>query len=245
MLRSKAVSDRNTDSPATPSEHYARLLSLAAHELRTPASVVGGYLRMTLQTAGAELGQSQRRMLEEAEKSLGHMTMLVGQLSELGRLEARAATVVDQPADLFEMLGKLAEDVHEAEERGVQLRVRGLAQGARVNGDVPRLRAAFTAFLRAVLREQPVETVVVADRRRIDGAAPSALVVIAREADLERAASARPAAAFDEWRGGLGLALPIARVVLERHGGRVWSPLAGDADPASRGAIVVSVPFEE
>jgi signal transduction histidine kinase len=198
---------------------------------------------MVLQT-GPDLGEGQRRMLEEAEKSLGYMTMLVGQISELGRLEAGTATVVNQPADLFEMLATLAEDVHEAEDRGVQLRVRGVAQGACVHGDAHRLGAAFTALLKAVLREQPVETVVVADRRKIAGTTRAALVVIAREADLERAASA-PTGAFDEWRGGLGLALPIARVVLERQGGRVWSPLAGDADPASRGAIVVSVPFEE
>ncbi len=45
-------------------------------------------------------------MIEEAEKSLGHMTMLVGEISELGKLEAGTAAVVDQPADLFEILGK-------------------------------------------------------------------------------------------------------------------------------------------
>ena len=39
---------------------------------------------------------------------------------------------------------------------------------------------------------------------------------------------------FDEWRGGLGLALPVARRVIEALGGAVWSapgerPRAGSA----------------
>ena len=39
---------------------------------------------------------------------------------------------------------------------------------------------------------------------------------------------------FDEWRGGLGLALPVARRVIETLGGAVWSapgerPRAGSA----------------
>jgi signal transduction histidine kinase len=39
--------------------------------------------------------------------------------------------------------------------------------------------------------------------------------------ELERVAL-EPPDAFDEWRGGLGLALPVARRVIEKHGGAVW-----------------------
>jgi signal transduction histidine kinase len=44
---------------------------------------------------------------------------------------------------------------------------------------------------------------------------------------------------FDEQRGGLGLALPIARRVIERHRGRIWSPAGG------RAAAIVSLPLSE
>jgi signal transduction histidine kinase len=40
--------------------------------------------------------------------------------------------------------------------------------------------------------------------------------------ELEREAL-DPPVSFDEWRGGLGLALPVARRVIEKHGGAVWS----------------------
>ena len=45
---------------------------------------------------------------------------------------------------------------------------------------------------------------------------------------------------FDDRRGGLGLALPLARRVIERHGGRLWAP----ADEAlGRGSAIVSLPL--
>ena len=55
-----------------------------------------------------------------------------------------------------------------------------------------------------------------------------------------------PPGAFDEKRGGLGLALPLARRVIEGHGGRIWSPAAnGDDDQMARGAAIVWLPVTE
>ncbi len=209
--------------------------------------MVGGYLRMLLSDPELALGDRQRRMLQEAEKSLGHMVMLVSQLGEIAKLEAAPAAIVAQPFDLFRTVAEVAADVHEAEDRGVELRVDGITEGATLVGDLSRFRVAMAALLRSVLREQPADTIVVADRRRltVEGRT-AARVVIARDVDLARAADVGPVTSvFDELRGGLGLSMPIARLVVERMGGRLWSPLVGDADPASRGAIVVSVPTKE
>ncbi len=45
--------------PETVAE-YTRLISLAVHEMRTPASVVAGYLRMLQGAATPPLGERQR-----------------------------------------------------------------------------------------------------------------------------------------------------------------------------------------
>jgi hypothetical protein len=62
-----------------------------------------------------------------------------------------------------------------------------------------------------------------------DTAPPSALVAIGDEATLAalREGARTPPSRFDEWRGGLGLALPVGRRVIERQGGSLWSA-AGD-----------------
>ena len=49
---------------ASPGESYTQLLSLAVHEFRTPASVVGGYLRMLQGDTDAPLSERQQRMID-------------------------------------------------------------------------------------------------------------------------------------------------------------------------------------
>jgi signal transduction histidine kinase len=44
--------------------------------------------------------------------------------------------------------------------------------------------------------------------------------------------AANGTAPFDEWRGGMGLALPVARRVIDAHGGALWSAEGGHSKAA-------------
>src|SRR5437899_1935209 len=225
----------------SPTEACARLLSLAVHELRTPASVVGGYLRM-LQRDTESLTDRQRRMIDEAEKSCARLVALIAEMSEVSKLDAGVTTLSRERLDLFALVAEVAKGVHEAEDREVRLEVRGEAAGATMIGDGARLRSAFDAIFRAILREQPPACTVVVDRRLEKQARlGSAVVVVAHDARVQ-AAYDSPKRAFDEKRGGLGLALPLARRIIERHGGSVWAP---EAEEYGAGTAIVSYPVAE
>src|SRR5262249_5875206 len=157
-----------------------QLLSLAVHEFRTPASVVGGYLRMLQRDADPPLSERQRRMVDEAEKSCARIVAIVAELSDIGKLDSGLITLSRLPLDIFRLVGEVAELVHEASDREVHLELRGPSAGAPTAGDAPRLRAAFEANFRAILREKPGPATVVADRRleTRDGRT-SAVVVVA------------------------------------------------------------------
>jgi signal transduction histidine kinase len=223
-----------------PVEHNAfpRALSLAVHEFRTPVTVVSGYLRMLLKEQGGPLSEKQRKMLEEAERSCGRIGALVAEMSELGKLEGGDLAVARQPFDLAPLVAELASGMHEGDDRDVRLEVRGTDRAFSVQGDRPRLAAAIRALMHAALRERGEPGVIVAECSVLaDSNPPYVLIAIGDEDTVKslKAAARGTPPGFDEWRGGLGLALPVARRVIEAHGGALWS--AGGERPRAGSAL--------
>lgn len=212
-------------------------MSLAVHELRTPVTVVCGYLRMVLKEQGGPLTDKQKKMLQEAERSCERITALVAEMSDLGKLESSELAVARHEIDMAALVAELASAMHEGEDRGVKLDVRVPNRPVMVAGDRTRLSAAITTLLHAALRERGEPSVIVAECSVSADTAPAWVVLAVGEeqalASLRIAARGTPPP-FDEWRGGLGLALPVARRVIEKLGGTLWSapgdrPRAGSA----------------
>jgi two-component system, sensor histidine kinase len=211
-------------------------MSLAVHELRTPVTVVCGYIRMVLKEHGGPLTEKQKKMLQEAERSCDRISALVAEMSDLGKLESRDLSVARQDIDLCALVAELASDMHEAEDRGVRLDVRVPNTPVTVTGDRARLSAAITTLLHAALRERGEPGVIVAECSVLDAAPRWAVLAVGDEDALPSLVDAGLGTPppFDEYRGGLGLALPVARRVVEALGGALWSapggrPRAGSA----------------
>jgi signal transduction histidine kinase len=236
-------------------------MSLAVHELRTPVTVVAGYLRMLLREQAGPLSEKQKKMLEEADRSCGRLGALVAEMSEFSKLESGEVALARQDFDLAGLAVELASGLHDGVDRGVQLEARAPAgmteaggneiaiQEIRVTGDRTRIAAAVKALMQSAVRER-VEPGILSVRCSVvgpvdgpgDSKAPRwAVLAIGDDtviADLERVAL-EPPDAFDEWRGGLGLALPVARRVIEKHGGAVWCA----SGPAARATAALRLPL--
>lgn len=216
-----------------------RAMSLAVHELRTPVTVVAGYLRMLLREQAGPLSDKQKKMLEEADRSCGRLGALVAEMSEFGKLEGGEVAFARQDFDLAALIVELASELHDGEDRGVQLdacvaKPVGMKEAIteiRVTGDRARIAAAVKALMQSAVRER-VEPGRLSARCSVAGDQQRwAVLAIGDDSvvqELERAAL-DPPVSFDEWRGGLGLALPVARRVIEKHGGAVWSATGANA----------------
>ena len=227
-----------TEAGIDPKWH--RLLSLSVHEFRTPITVVAGYIRMLLKDRAGALTDQQRRLLEEAEKSCGRLSSLVAEMSELSSLEAGTGAFNRSAVDLRAILSETIAALPPVPDRDIAVELAITAGSAEVLGDPVRLRSSFTALLTALRRElvtsnqlyvrlsngdmdgQPLVRIAFGDAdqiARLEGAVPSELTP------------------FDEWRGGCGLSLAIARRIITAHDGRIWSP-----GESAKAAAVIMLP---
>ena len=220
-----------------------RAMSLAVHELRTPVTVVAGYLRMLLREQAGPLSDKQKKMLEEADRSCSRLGALVAEMSDFGKLEGGDVTFARQDFDLAGLAVELASGLHGGEDRGVRLEAHAeiAVKEIRVTGDRARIAAAVKTLMQSAVRER-VEPGLLSVRCSIAGNTPRwAVLAIGDDAaitELEGDAL-EPPRTFDEWRGGLGLALPVARRVIEQHGGAVWCATG----PNSRATAALRLPL--
>jgi two-component system, cell cycle sensor histidine kinase PleC len=227
---------------AAEHDPFPQALSLAVHEFRSPVTVFSGYLRMVLKGQAGPLTDKQRKMLEEAERSCARMSVLVEEMSDLGKLSANKLAISRQNFDLSDIVRDAASREHEGADRGVTLDVRAADRPVLVNGDRARLSATIGVLMRAALRERGDPGVIVAEcSAAADDNPPWAILAIGDAALLPQLTASRTnPPGFDEWRGGLGLALPIARRLIEAHGGAIWSAAGSE----SRAAAALRLPLQ-
>ncbi|HVZ20001.1 MAG TPA: HAMP domain-containing sensor histidine kinase [Vicinamibacterales bacterium] len=208
-----------SDAPVDP--RWPKILSLSVHEFRTPMTVVAGYIRMLLKDRAGPLSDQQRRLLEEAEKSCARLSALLGEVSELSQLEGGTISFTRQPADIARVVTQAAAGLPELPDRTVHVDVSAEEPGP-LAADEPRLTAALGAIMTALRREIVTTDRLIVRERRAEGGYE---IVVGDEPSVEAidGRGAAPLPIFDEWRGGCGLSLAVARRVINAHGGSVWS----------------------
>jgi signal transduction histidine kinase len=228
----------------SPAHEHSELLSLAVHEFRTPLTVVAGYAKMLTKEQLGPLSDGQRKALHEVEQQCVRLSRLLQEMSALADLVDPDAPPMPQEEIVLTALldDATASDVAAGDGAGVAVVQATGAGPLTILGDRKRLASALASVIRAVVREQGGlgRVVVAAGAQQHDGR-PVAALAIGREGAIDIAHSGGPDARFNEYPGGIGLGLPIARRVIERAGGRVWSSSEG----RQLGVVTVLLPLKE
>jgi signal transduction histidine kinase len=226
----------NGYNPADPRWH--RLLGLAVHEFRTPVTVVAGYIRMLLTNRAGELTEQQRKLLQEAEKSCGRLSGLITEMSDLASLEAGTASFNKSSVDVSALMAESIAALLPLPDRDITIAFQNDAPGITVSADSTRLRTAFFAVLTALRRELVTSTeLMVRMRRETFEGQPVVWITVADKDHVDAVDRSQPSelGTFNEWRGGCGLTLAVARRIVSAHDGRLWSP----TDDPKAGAVLI------
>ena len=193
--------DRGSADPDADSR-WPKLLSLSAHEFRSPLTAVAGYIRMLLQARAGPINDQQRRLLEEAEKSCGRLSQLLAELSALSQLESGTAPFNRSTVNLQSVLKEAIAALPRLPERPVTMTL-SVDESLVVEGDAVRLRTALSSILHALRRELVTgdQLVVRVDARK----GTSLRITIGEPIRVESllAVDTSEMTPFDEWRGGI------------------------------------------
>ena len=218
----------------TTDPRWPDLFSVLVHDVRTPITVVAGYVDMLLKERFGPLSDKQRSILQEVQKSCGRVTGLLKEGSELTSIERSHMPLSRQPSDLRALLRAAIEQVPPMPDREVRIELQTGSGDPSFPADPARLTKAFAYLLFGLRREVVTsDRLLVQERRTGDGFE----IRIGDEETLPLldGASIDDLPVFDEWRGGVGVTLAIARRVLNAHDGQI----AGVSEVKKTGALVV------
>lgn len=155
---------------------FARLVSLACHDVRTPLATVHGFAKTLVRTM--ELAPPADRYVEMIEAASAQMAELLDELALAARIESGLYEPVLREVNTLAF-------AHGAAERLGADRVRVSGEGADLETDADRVERGVSALVQAALRHGGLEEVdVVVRGTEIDVSpitASSAPVVLGRE----------------------------------------------------------------
>ena len=220
--------------------YLSRVLMLAGHEFATPLALVNGYLRMLLDEKAGPLNERQREFAEKSLQASGRIYALVKEISEFRKLADNELKLARQDIDFNELIAGLASGVHAEDGRNVRVEAITCESPLRVRGDRARLSVAVQSLMQAAVRERGTPGVITAESSIAEEEGAMWAVLAIGDATLLEQVRRRRDDPFDyEWQGGMGLALPFARRIIEAHGGLLWST----KNDTSRAASALRLPL--
>jgi signal transduction histidine kinase len=166
---------------------FARLVSLACHDVRTPLATVHGFAKTLTRTVDLEAPAD--RYVEMIETASSQMAELLDELSLVARIEGGRYDPALREANTLAL-------AHAAAERLGEDRVRVSGDGATINTDVEAVDRGVSALVQAALRHGGLDEVEVVVRGNEIDVSPitdaSGPVVLGRELrDLGAAVAVR------------------------------------------------------
>ena len=129
---------------------FPRLVSLAAHDLRTPLATIHGFAQ-TLVRMG-DLGEPKQRYMEMIDRAALQLAELLDELGVAARIESGRYEPALQRADTLELARGAAEQLGEE-------RVAVSGQGAEVQVDLEATQRGVSALAQAALRHGGLDQV--------------------------------------------------------------------------------------
>ena len=205
----------------------AELISTLAHEMRTPLTSIKGYSTALLMEEASFSPESQREFLQIIDEETDVLQDLIRDLLESSIIDAGLLKLEPQPVRLHRLARDVVEDAARRNSRHRFL-VDFPAGFPLVEADPRRVEQVLRNLLDNAVKYSPEAGLVVV---RGEALANEVVISVADQGvgiapeDLNRLFEKffRVKTGLGRHVVGSGLGLPIARTIVESHGGRIWA----------------------
>ena len=206
------------------------IISSVSHEFRTPLMSLKGYLSMLAQfsDAGTPIGVAEKKWLQAMKDNLGRLEMLILNLLLTTEGNTGALIIADDDLSVTDLVKESISrfDIL-ARSREVEITVQSTSE-ARVRGDAEKLGVAISNLVENAIKfnlDSGSVEISISDTSSPDGVrvAVSDTGVGMPQGKISSMFDAFTQLDMTRTRrfNGAGLGLPVARMIIEAHGGRI------------------------
>ncbi|MCB2056651.1 MAG: PAS-domain containing protein, partial [Novosphingobium sp.] len=236
-LKQRAAALEEADAMKT------RFLANMSYEFRTPLTSIGGFAELLEAGLGGELSEAGREYVAAILASVGRLGEQIESVLDLSQSEAGMLPLAREEIELLPFVTRLAEErAGRISEAGLTLDLRGDKGAGRITGDRRRLGRALGHLLDNAIAATPRGGRILVELGSHKGGAR--IVISDNGAGMDGATLARALEGIKPGKDGKeaerrqGIGLPLARQLIEAHGG-TFELLS---EPGQGSAAIVELP---
>ena len=236
-LKQRAAALEEADAMKT------RFLANMSYEFRTPLTSIGGFAELLEAGLGGELSEAGREYVAAILASVGRLGEQIESVLDLSQSEAGMLPLAREEIELLPFVTRLAEErAGRISEAGLTLDLRGDKGAGRITGDRRRLGRALGHLLDNAIAATPRGGRILVELGSHKGRAR--IVISDNGAGMDGATLARALEGIKPGKDGKeaerrqGIGLPLARQLIEAHGG-TFELLS---EPGQGSAAIVELP---
>ena len=212
-------------------------ISIAAHELKTPLTLVEGYTAMLREQLGDHGDVKQAPiMIRGINNGIKRLQDIIEDMIDVSMIDNNMLSLHYQPMWINRLVGLIQQEFHDAfQERNQQLEIRQFkGSDEMIFGDAERLFQAFCNVVSNAIKFTPDGGHITIDGRSLPGFIEVTITDTGIGVDpedhlriFEKFGRLGNAALHSSGKikfkgGGPGLGLSIAKGIIEAHGGAIW-----------------------
>lgn len=213
----------------------SEFISIASHQLRTPLSVIKGFVSMIIEGSYGAVGEKQKEILAKVGANADRLTNLIDDLLDLSRMEGGRMQYKWEFISLTDLVNSVVEELKsEAEKKKLEFKWNpSIAEILYVRADQEKLRQVLMNLVDNAVKYTPEGSVEVKLVKTREGQARLSIKDTGIGMDKEDLGLifgkfVRGKKVPRLWTEGSGLGLYIARKILEEHKGRIWAESEGE-----------------